>query len=87
MKLVKESTFKVKGISCQGCVNRIQAALRRLDGVSDVRVNLAASEVHVGHDILEADQQMLIDAIESVGYSAVSRVTHEPEAAEVCHGG
>jgi copper chaperone len=77
MKLVKESTFKVNGISCQGCVSSIQAALRRLDGVSDVQVNLAASEVQVGHDILQVDQQALIDAIESAGYSTVRAVDPE----------
>jgi copper chaperone len=37
------STFRVDGMSCQGCANTVSAALRELDAVTGVEVDLAAS--------------------------------------------
>lgn len=85
MKLVKDSVFNVKGMTCQGCVNSIRAVLGRLDGVDSVEVDLAASQVRVQHDILEADQTTLSEAIESAGYSVAKATTSDVGQASACH--
>ena len=35
-------TFRVDGMHCQGCANTVSAALRELDGVTAVAIDLAA---------------------------------------------
>jgi copper chaperone len=37
-------TVKIKGMSCQHCVNAVTRALSEIDGVSNVQVNLSAGE-------------------------------------------
>lgn len=37
-------TIKVKGMSCQHCVASVTRALREIEGVSDVQVNLETGE-------------------------------------------
>ncbi len=37
-------TVKIKGMSCQHCVNAVTKALSEIDGVSNVNVNLSAGE-------------------------------------------
>ena len=38
------TTIKVKGMSCQHCVNAVTKALAEIDGVSGVKVDLAKGE-------------------------------------------
>ena len=40
----------VTGLSCAGCVRRAEAALSEIDGVRDVRVNLATRRAELAHD-------------------------------------
>lgn len=37
-------TVKIKGMSCQHCVNAVTKALGEIEGVSNVKVNLSAGE-------------------------------------------
>jgi copper chaperone len=37
-------TIKIKGMSCQHCVNAVTKALSEIEGVSNVKVNLSAGE-------------------------------------------
>jgi len=38
-----QSTFRVEGMHCQGCANTVSAALRGIDTVTAVEVDLATS--------------------------------------------
>jgi len=40
----------VGGMHCATCVNTIESALRSVDGVLDVAVNLATEKVYVSYD-------------------------------------
>ncbi len=37
-------TVKIKGMSCQHCVKAVTKALGEIEGVSDIRVDLASGE-------------------------------------------
>jgi len=39
-------TIKVKGMSCQHCALAVQKALQRVDGITDIEVDLEKGEVH-----------------------------------------
>jgi P-type Cu+ transporter len=67
--------FPVSGMTCGSCVNRITRALRRLDGVDRVRVDLGNELVTVRRDPARANDAALAAAIAAAGYTA------HPEAA------
>jgi copper chaperone len=64
-----EMTVQVEGMSCAGCEHRIGAALRRLDGVRDVRADHASGRVWVRFDPDTVAAAAVRDRIELAGYS------------------
>ena len=64
------ATFTVSGMTCAGCVSRLEKVLARQPGVVSAQVSLPAELAEVSFDagvIAEAD---LIDAIEGAGFGA-----------------
>ena len=67
-------SLPVEGMSCASCVGRVEAALKKVDGVGSVAVNLATERA----DITPAgpvDRQALIAAIEQAGYDVPAGTT------------
>ncbi len=69
----KEQLLALTGVSCAGCVGRIEKALLAVPGVEDVVVNLADRTVHVCGEVRST---VLVAAVEAAGYGA-SPVTVE----------
>jgi copper chaperone len=67
----KDSTLKVGGMSCQHCQQAVIKALKRLDGVRDVQVDLKAGLVNVQYNPSEVDLPKLVEAIEDAGYEVL----------------
>lgn len=65
---MKETLLKVDGMTCSSCVRHIQAALRKLDGVSEVDVRLREGTVLVKHDATKTGVPALVEAIRQAGY-------------------
>ncbi len=64
----KESiVFSVPDMSCQHCVKTIDNAIRKLEGIKDVFINLKTKKVEV---IGNVSTELIISAIKSAGYSA-----------------
>ena len=72
--------FPVEGMTCQSCVARISRALRRLDGVRGVRVDLGRELVTVEREPGMVTEASIAEAIEAAGYHPLIReaVTIEP---------
>ena len=47
--VIKTKVFKVEGMHCESCVNRVKRAINRSDGVS-AKVNLRKKEAVVSYD-------------------------------------
>ena len=62
--------FPVEGMTCSSCVGRISRALRKLDGVRTVRVDLGRELVTVECEPGSAPEATLAAAIEAAGYHA-----------------
>ena len=60
--------FPVAGMTCGSCVSRITRALRRLDGVDRVRVDLGNEAVTVRRNPILATNTTLAAAIVDAGY-------------------
>jgi Cu+-exporting ATPase len=59
----------IEGMTCASCVRRIEKSLRRVDGVSEAMVNLAAAKARVVFDPAVATMERLGDAVEQAGYA------------------
>lgn len=71
-----QTTFKVIGdqkIHCTGCEQRIGNALRRLDGVRDVKASFKTQEVAVTIDDARVEPEQLRAKLEQLGYEATSQ--------------
>jgi P-type Cu+ transporter len=59
----------VGGMTCASCVSRVEKRLNRLDSVS-ATVNLATASASVEYDPALVDEDTLIHAVETTGYTA-----------------
>ena len=67
---MKKVTLKVKGMSCQHCVQSVQGAVAALGAAATVR--LEDDTVQVQFDDKRVTLQQLKEAIEDQGYDVVS---------------
>jgi len=61
------TTLRVTGMTCNGCRNHVDAALREVPGVTAVEVDLAGGQAKVVH---EGSLESLLAAVENAGYTA-----------------
>ncbi|WP_425805097.1 heavy-metal-associated domain-containing protein [Desulfitobacterium sp. Sab5] len=64
---MSQTTLKVDGMTCNHCKMHVDEALRGVNGVEAVKVDLAKGEAVV---LGEAKREELIKAVEEAGYSA-----------------
>lgn len=67
---MEQSTIKVGGMSCQGCVKSVTDVLQALPGVASVAVSLEAGEARVQHEPAQTSVAALRNAIEDAGFDA-----------------
>lgn len=61
------ASVKIKGMSCQHCVNSTKEALEKIQGISNVQVDLDKGEATFDGDV---DLQDIKDAITKIGFEA-----------------
>ena len=61
-------TIKVGGMTCAMCVQAIEGVLRKIDGISEVNVNLAAEKAYVTYNPQMTSVSEMKEAIEDLGY-------------------
>ncbi len=64
---MKETIIKVEGMVCNGCENRVQNALKNIDGVEDVVANHTTGTVKVISKN-EVEESVLKEKIEDIGF-------------------
>jgi len=62
--------LRVTGMTCNGCVKHVGAALRDVPGVAVVEVLLVDQKAKVIHDPEQSPVPILLAAVEGAGYSA-----------------
>lgn len=63
-----KNTFKVKGMFCTGCENRIQNKLKTLKGVTAVQASFNQEEVFLEYDEKEVTPQKIKEVLDELGY-------------------
>ncbi|MEK7498939.1 MAG: heavy metal translocating P-type ATPase [Patescibacteria group bacterium] len=66
-----KKTFSIKGMHCASCVNLLEDALGKVDGVLQANVNLATTKATVVYDSEKVTDKHLESAVSSVGYQAM----------------
>jgi len=62
------STFKVPDMSCNHCVMSIENALKSVEGIDNIVINLGTKEVRIEH-AQSLQKPLVIQAIKGAGYS------------------
>ncbi len=62
--------LSVNGMMCASCVAHVEKALKNLNGVGGVNVNLATGKVSVGYDAARTSVTDMVKAITDLGYEA-----------------
>ncbi len=65
----------IDGMTCAACVNRVEKALLKVDGVTSATVNLAAETASVHFDPARVDLDALSAAVTKAGYIGTPRPT------------
>lgn len=75
----------IEGMTCTSCASRITRAIRKLDGVESVRVDLRSDSAEVGFDPSRTALAIIAEAVCRAGYSAIVERA-EPSSPVVTRG-
>ena len=67
----KTLSLPVEGMTCASCVLRVEKALKKIEGVEDVNVNLATEKVTFTFNNSEVDLNKIANAVEDAGYKII----------------
>ena len=84
--MIKEK-FDVVGMTCSSCAMSVEKAVRKMNGVSSVNVNLLSNNMVVEYDDSLVNSSTIISTVSSAGYNAMltSSSTAPPTKDEVSH--
>ena len=68
--VIKTKVFKIDGMHCENCTNRVKRAINRIDGVS-AKLSLRKKEAVVEYE-REVDDSEITGAIEALDYKVLS---------------
>ena len=86
MSDVKETRFRVDGMDCASCASKIDTAVRRMPGVSDVSVSVTAGTMWVRHNAT-SDLDAIRRKVSGLGYGVTpADADAEKPVAEHDHG-
>jgi len=79
-------TLPVQGMTCASCVAHVERALKDVDGVGDVNVNLATERAVVIVDLKLVPLARLVDTVRDTGYDVVTQTVSLPIGGMTCAG-
>jgi len=65
------TTYQVKGMTCDHCKSAVTQELSKLDGVTEVEVDLASGQVTVASERALGDEEVR-SAVDEAGFEVVS---------------
>lgn len=77
-----KAVLKIGGMTCAMCVNAIEDVLSKLDGISEVTVNLGAEKAYVTYNTDQVSIGDMKNAIEDLGYQFLGLEGEESQELE-----
>ncbi len=62
--------IRIDGMTCSACANGVAASLRRVEGVVEAEVSIEPPEAYIKFDPSVTSADVLVEAIEDLGYKA-----------------
>ncbi len=75
-------TFTIEGMHCAGCVSSVEKAIRQVEGVHQVSVNLATEQAVVEMDEKAVSTDDVEEMVEQAGYSVKKKDSDKPNQLE-----
>lgn len=75
---MKKVIFQIDGMSCQGCVGKVNAALENLDGVAEYNVSLENKQAEVNFDSEKLDANSIRTALKKTNFE-ISLIKHNTD--------
>jgi len=67
---MKVQKFDIEGMTCSACSNAVHKSVNKLEGISEVNVNLLNNNMLVKYDENVLDSNKIIQTVQKAGYSA-----------------
>lgn len=67
---MNKTKFDIQGMTCSSCQAHVEKAVKKLDGVNDVSVNLLSNNMVVNYDENVLNENKIIEAVTDAGYGA-----------------
>ena len=67
---MQKEKFDVTGMTCSACSSRVEKCVSKLEGASNVTVNLLTNSMQVEYDESVLSERQIIDAVVKAGYGA-----------------
>jgi copper chaperone CopZ len=80
---MKTANFKIEGMTCNGCVNKIKTTLSKVDGVKEAVVTLADNSAKITFDPGKTNEGALKQVVSKAGYKVVEN-TNKPAGCAGC---
>jgi len=80
---MKTRVFRVGGMTCAACSNRIEGAIGEIDGVQSVVANFGNNTATVTYDESKVTEDMIGSAVTSAGYQMISDDREKAEQQEL----
>jgi len=68
----KTVKINIEGMTCNGCVQKVESTLKKVEGVSETNVVLASHSATVTYNTAKTNEKSLKEAVNSTGFKAVS---------------
>lgn len=66
-----EETMYVAGLDCPDCASKVEAAIRKSEGIVDANINFSASTLSIAYDPKKIDLSAIARTVENFGYEVV----------------
>ncbi len=80
----KQITLPVEGMTCASCVSHVEGALKKVQTVENVNVNLATERANLSYDDAQIDVLDLVEAVGKTGYTIPVEKTVLPIGGMTC---
>lgn len=72
--------FNVSGMTCAACSNHVENAVKKLEGVNSVNVNLLQNSMSVDFNENKLSKNEIVAAVEKAGYAAVENNSQKKQS-------
>ncbi len=69
---MKKEKFDIEGMTCAACQANITRAVKKLDGIKEVNVNLLSNSMSVEYDDNILNSDIIAGTVNGIGYKAIS---------------